>query len=53
MLIITSTTAAGWIKWNYSGYEGKANWPQYKEINDFLDTLAPGRVHGGARPEAR
>ena len=44
VVIVTSTTAAGWIKWNYSGYEGKANWPQYKEINDFLDTLAPGRV---------
>ncbi len=23
-----------------SGYEGKANWSQYQEINDFIDTLA-------------
>jgi len=44
ILVITSTTAAGWIKWNYSGYEGKPAWSQYKEINDFLDTLTPGRV---------
>ena len=44
VVIVTSTTAAGWIQWNYSGYEGKANWNQYKEINDFLGTLAPGRV---------
>ena len=45
VLVITSTTAAGWIKWNYSGYEGKANWPQYKQILDYLDTLEPqGRV---------
>ena len=44
VIIITSTTAAGWIKWNYSGYEGKDAYPQYKEINDFLDTLSPGRV---------
>jgi uncharacterized membrane protein len=44
VLIITSTTAAGWIKWNYSGYEGKALWSEYNDINQFLDTLAPGRV---------
>ena len=41
VLVITSTTAGGWIKWNYSGYEGKPDWAQYKEINDFLDTLEP------------
>lgn len=44
VIIITSTTAAGWIKWNYSGYEGKTNWSQYEEINDFIATLTPGRV---------
>jgi hypothetical protein len=44
IVVITSTTAAGWIQWNYSGYEGKAGWSQYNEINQFLDTLTPGRV---------
>ena len=44
VVIITSTTAAGWIKWNYSGYEGKDQWPLYKEINDYIATLPPGRV---------
>ena len=44
VIIVTSTTAAGWIKWNYSGYEGKTNWTQYKEINDYIATLTPGRV---------
>ncbi|MFH0916339.1 MAG: 6-pyruvoyl-tetrahydropterin synthase-related protein [bacterium] len=44
VIIVTSTTAAGWIKWNYSGYEGKANWTQYKDINDYIATLTPGRV---------
>lgn len=45
VVILTSNTAASWIKWNYSGYEGKASWPMYKEINDYLDTLSPaGRV---------
>ncbi len=44
-VILVSNTAAGWIRWNYTGYEGKASWWQYKEINDFLDTLSPpGRV---------
>jgi hypothetical protein len=44
VIIVTSTTAAGWIKWNYSGYEGKPKWTQYKEINDYIATLTPGRV---------
>jgi hypothetical protein len=54
IVAITSTTAAGWIKWNYSGYEGKAGWSQYNEINQFLDTLTPGRVmveHGNKLDE--
>jgi len=25
-----------WIKWNYEGFERKASWNIYKEINDFL-----------------
>ena len=25
-----------WLKWNYSGYEGKNTWAQFKEINDHL-----------------
>jgi len=44
VLITTSTTAAGWIKWNYSGYEAKEGWTQYREILDYLDTLTPGRM---------
>jgi 6-pyruvoyl-tetrahydropterin synthase related domain len=44
-VIASSSTAAGWIKWNYSGYEGKPKWPQYQRINDFIATLdPPGRV---------
>lgn len=44
VLMVTCTTAASWIKWNYSGYEGKAKWTEYKEILDYLSTLPPGRV---------
>jgi len=25
-----------WLKWNYSGYEGKPTWPLFKQINDHL-----------------
>ena len=44
VVIATSSTAAGWIKWNYRGYEGKDKWPQYQEINNFIATLPEGRV---------
>ena len=44
VVIGTSGTAMGWIKWNYSGYEGKNSWPQYQEINNFIATLPEGRV---------
>ena len=37
------TTAFGWIQWNYSGYEAKEPWPQYKEINDYIGSLPTGR----------
>ncbi len=39
-----TTTARGWAMWNYSGYEGKPAWPAYKQINDFIAELPPGRV---------
>ncbi|MBI5355620.1 MAG: hypothetical protein HZB68_04160 [Candidatus Aenigmarchaeota archaeon] len=26
----------GWIKWNYSGFEGKSLWNEFKGINEFL-----------------
>ncbi len=43
VVILTSHTAMGWIKWNYSGYEGKQNWSQYQEINNYLNTLGGGQ----------
>ncbi len=33
-----------WIDWNYSGYEAKKDWKDYKAANDFLSTLNSGRV---------
>jgi hypothetical protein len=40
-----STTAAGWIKWNYEGYENKDAWPEHEQIMRFIGSLEPqGRV---------
>jgi 6-pyruvoyl-tetrahydropterin synthase related domain len=44
LIVFSGSPAAGWIKWNYTGYEGKPAWPQYQEINNFIATLPPGRV---------
>jgi len=33
-----------WVKWNYSGFEGKQTWKQAQEIFSFLRSTAPGRV---------
>ncbi len=40
----SSQVAPVWIKWNYSGYEGKQTWPSFKKINDYISKLPPGRV---------
>lgn len=33
-----------WIKWNYGGFEGKANWEQLDAITTYLRDLPDGRV---------
>ncbi len=35
---------AGWSRWNYSGYEGKAGWSEYRDMNALVGSLEPGRV---------
>ncbi len=35
---------AGWARWNYSGYEGKADWPEYRDLMATMAELPPGRV---------
>jgi hypothetical protein len=42
-----STFLPAWAKWNYSGYEGKAAYPEYKAV---VDTMARvGRTNGCGR----
>lgn len=38
------TFIPSWIKWNYEGYERKADWPALQAINAELNALPPGRV---------
>lgn len=34
----------GWARWNYSGYEGKAAWPEYSALMGELDSIPQGRT---------
>ena len=34
----------GWASWNYTGYEGKAAWPELEALLDQVDQLPEGRI---------
>jgi hypothetical protein len=34
----------GWVKWNFEGYEAKADYPEYRDLMEAIDVLPPGRV---------
>ena len=34
----------GWSEWNYSGYENKEHWGEYRDMNALVGSLEPGRV---------
>ncbi|MEZ5176539.1 MAG: hypothetical protein R2823_10090 [Acidimicrobiia bacterium] len=34
----------GWVKWNYEGYEGKTDWPEYEALMQTVDGLDDGRI---------
>jgi hypothetical protein len=51
MIAVAAASAIGgeeqthnWITWNYSGFEGKAHYNSFKEINDYIKQLPEGRV---------
>lgn len=41
----------GWIKWNYEGYEGKADWSEYEGLMQTIDELPDGRIMWEANSE--
>jgi hypothetical protein len=34
----------GWVKWNYEGYEGKQDWPEYENLMATVNELPDGRI---------
>ncbi len=34
----------GWVSWNYTGYEGKEPYPEYRALLESVDELPPGRI---------
>jgi hypothetical protein len=39
-LATTGNQVAGWAQWNYSGYQGKAGWPEYHDLMTTMATIA-------------
>jgi len=49
VMVISITVAGihdipGWVRWNYSGYEGKDVFPEYASLMTELDAMPEGRV---------
>jgi len=42
--ILSIRDVPGWVKWNYEGYEGKADYAEYAGLMHAVDRLPPGRV---------
>jgi len=36
----TGNQVSSWAAWNYSGYQGKAAWPEYKNLIDTMSSVA-------------
>ncbi len=41
----------GWVKWNFEGYEGKADYHEYQALMETVDVLPPGRIMWEANSE--
>jgi hypothetical protein len=38
------TFVSGWARWNFSGYEGKSTWTEYRALMATIEGLPEGRV---------
>jgi len=38
-----------WARWNYTGYQGKAAWPEYQAIVNTMKSLGQDPAHGCGR----
>lgn len=39
-LNVTGNQVSSWAAWNYSGYQGKAAWPEYKSLMDTMSSVS-------------
>jgi 6-pyruvoyl-tetrahydropterin synthase related domain len=39
-----SIAIQSWARWNYTGYESKPAWPEYRDIFETMGKLPPGRA---------
>ncbi len=50
MVLLMNVTLAsihdvpGWVRWNFTGYEGKEAFPEYIGLMEAVDELPPGRI---------
>ena len=49
VLVVLMTSFAvhdvpGWVRWNFTGYEGKPNYAEYEALMSEVDALPPGRI---------
>ncbi len=42
--ILSIHDVPGWVKWNFEGYEGKADYGEYRLLMETVDSLPPGRI---------
>lgn len=50
-VITEENYVSAWARWNYLGYEGKADWPDYQGVMAAVAGLPPGRVQWEANSE--
>ncbi len=50
-IIYLSPTVPSWIKWNYSGYEAKKDWPTLHRLMAYLAKLPKSRILWEYSPE--
>ncbi|MEA3502242.1 MAG: hypothetical protein U9R47_05655 [Actinomycetota bacterium] len=49
--ILSIHDVPGWVKWNFEGYEGKADYHEYRTLMETVDALPPGRIMWEANSE--
>jgi hypothetical protein len=41
---VQASSVSSWVKWNYSGYQGKPSWPEYQALMSTMGTV--GKKYG-------